>query len=185
MWDILPKPRAHKETPLSEFFNVEVVALDSYEDKEEQFKEQVANLEQRIHSIAPGGLAGDRLAVVPASSFSFSLQQIWKSIKENKDLDLPAHKVMVATVRCEEIANEKYASFTANEEWCRAAKAVQSHAVPDFGKNLSSVLDTYLTEYEAETTFYDEGVRLDKRKQLEEKLLQVMLFNILLDVFLV
>lgn len=57
---------------------------------------QVANLRQRFfHSIAPGGLAGDRRGVVPASGFSFSAQQIWKVIKENKDLDLPAHKVHV------------------------------------------------------------------------------------------
>lgn len=56
---------------------------------------KVANLRQRFfHSIAPGGLAGDRRAVVPASGFSFSAQQIWKVIKENKDLDLPAHKVV-------------------------------------------------------------------------------------------
>ncbi|TQD98674.1 hypothetical protein C1H46_015731 [Malus baccata] len=45
-----------------------------------------------FHSIFPGGLAGDRRGVVPASGFSFSAQQIWKVIKENKDLDLPAHK---------------------------------------------------------------------------------------------
>jgi len=45
------------------------------------------------HSIAPGGLAGDRRGVVPASGFCFSAQEIWKIIKENKDLDLPAHKV--------------------------------------------------------------------------------------------
>lgn len=57
---------------------------------------KVANLRQRFHhSIAPGGLAGDRRAVVPASGFSFSSQQIWKVIKENKDLDLPAHKVIM------------------------------------------------------------------------------------------
>ncbi|XP_019198340.1 PREDICTED: protein ROOT HAIR DEFECTIVE 3 homolog 1-like isoform X1 [Ipomoea nil] len=176
MWDTVPTLGDHKETPLSEFFNVEVVALDSYEDNEEQFKEQVANLRQRFfHSIAPGGLAGDRRAVVPASGFSFSSQQLWTVIKQNKDLDIPAHKVMVATVRCEEIANEKYASFTANEEWCQLDKAVQSHVVPGFRKKLSSMLGTCLTEYEAETTFYDEGVRLDKRKQLEEKLLQLTL----------
>ncbi|VFR00176.1 unnamed protein product [Cuscuta campestris] len=116
IWDSVPKPQTHTETPLSEFFNVEVVALNSFEEKEEQFKEQVASLRQRfVHSIEPGGLAGDRRAVVPASGFSFSAQQMWKIIKENKDLDLPAHKVMVATVRCEEISNEKYAAFTANE----------------------------------------------------------------------
>lgn len=124
-------------------YQVEVVALSSYEEKEEQFKEQVidnfvpigwtegaslmlcwhlremdtcfirgiyylsfqsywlyfvtwkvANLRQRFfHSIAPGGLAGDRRGVVPASGFSFSAQQIWEVIRQNKDLDLPAHKV--------------------------------------------------------------------------------------------
>ncbi|KAI3931598.1 hypothetical protein MKW92_011200 [Papaver armeniacum] len=73
---------------------LEVTALSSYEEEEEQFKEQVEQLRERfIHSIAPGGLAGDRRGVVPASGFSFSAQQIWKVIRDNKDLDLPAHKV--------------------------------------------------------------------------------------------
>ncbi|WMV22437.1 hypothetical protein MTR67_015822 [Solanum verrucosum] len=147
IWDSVPKPQAHKDTPLSEFFNVEVVALSSFEEKEEQFKEQVASLRQRFfHSIAPGGLAGDRRAVVPASGFSFSSQQIWKVIKENKDLDLPAHKVMVATVRCEEIANEKYVSFTENEEWSQLEEAVNSHSVRGFGRKVSSILDACLSE---------------------------------------
>lgn len=58
---------------------------------------QVSFLRQRFfHSIVPGGLAGDRREVVPASGFPFSIQQIWKIIKENKDLDLPAHKVHTA-----------------------------------------------------------------------------------------
>ncbi|KAI3463271.1 hypothetical protein Pfo_019934 [Paulownia fortunei] len=175
IWDSVPKPQAHKETPLSEFFNVEVVALSSYEEKEEQFKEQVASLRQRFyHSIAPGGLAGDRRGVVPASGFSFSAQQIWKVIKENKDLDLPAHKVMVATVRCEEIANEKFSSFIANEEWCQLEETVQSQPVPGFGRKLTSILDVCLAEYDAEATYFDEGVRSSKRKQLEEKLLQLV-----------
>ncbi|KAF8400997.1 hypothetical protein HHK36_014300 [Tetracentron sinense] len=162
IWDSVPKPQAHKETPLSEFFNVEVVALSSYEEKEEQFKDQVSSLRQRFfHSIAPGGLAGDRRAVVPASGFSFSAQQIWKIIKENKDLDLPAHKVMVATVRCEEIANEKFACLAVNEDWCQLEEAVQSGPVPGFGKKLSLILARYLSE-------------IAKRQQLEAKVLQLV-----------
>ncbi|KAL6972721.1 hypothetical protein U1Q18_026894 [Sarracenia purpurea var. burkii] len=147
IWDSVPKPQAHKETPLNEFFNVEVVALSSYEEKEESFKEQVASLRQQfVNSIAPGGLAGDRTGVVPASGFSFSAEQIWKIIKENKDLDLPAHKVMVATVRCEEIANEKLASFVTNEEWCQLDAAVQTHAVSGFGKKLNSIIDRCMSD---------------------------------------
>ncbi|XP_052305077.1 protein ROOT HAIR DEFECTIVE 3 isoform X1 [Populus trichocarpa] len=184
IWDSVPKPEALKETPLSEFFNVEVVALSSYEEKEEQFKEQVATLRQRFfHSIAPGGLAGDRRGVVPASGFSFSAQEIWKVIKENKDLDLPAHKVMVATVRCEEIANEKCSIFAANEEWCQMEEAVQSGPVSGFGKKLSAILNFTLSDinngfsnsrYDAEAIYFDGGVRSAKRKQLEENLLQLV-----------
>jgi hypothetical protein len=109
---------------------VQVTALSSFEEKEDQFREQVLwrsletceefyvwkvqknvskqlfsrtyvyldqvqQLRQRFsNSIAPGGLAGDRRGVVPASGFLFSSQQIWKVIRENKDLDLPAHKVL-------------------------------------------------------------------------------------------
>ncbi|XP_023000317.1 protein ROOT HAIR DEFECTIVE 3 homolog 1-like isoform X1 [Cucurbita maxima] len=175
IWDSVPKPQAHKDTPLSDFFNVEVVALSSFEEKEEQFREQVANLRQRFfHSIAPGGLAGDRRGVVPASGFSFSAQQIWKVIKENKDLDLPAHKVMVATVRCEEIASEKFAWLATNEDWLSLEEAVQSGPVQGFGKKLSAIINTCLSEYDAEATFFDESVRSGKRQQLEEKLLQLV-----------
>ncbi|RDX65384.1 Protein ROOT HAIR DEFECTIVE 3-like 1, partial [Mucuna pruriens] len=175
IWDSVPKPEAHKETPLSEFFNVEVVALPSFEEKEEQFKEQAASLRQRFyHSIAPGGLAGDRRGVVPASGFSFSAQEIWRVIKENKDLDLPAHKVMVATVRCEEIANEKYDIFVTNEDWCQLEEAVQAGPISGFGKKLNSLLTTYLSEYDAEAAYFDEGVRSTKQKQLQEKLFQLV-----------
>nr|XP_010925000.3 LOW QUALITY PROTEIN: protein ROOT HAIR DEFECTIVE 3 [Elaeis guineensis] len=175
IWDSVPKPQAHTETPLSEFFNVEVVALSSYEEKEELFKEQVATLRQRFfHSIAPGGLAGDRRGVVPASGFSFSAQQIWKVIKENKDLDLPAHKVMVATVRCEEIADDKLVYIRADEEWLQLEEAVQLDIVPGFGKKLTAILDKYLSGYDMEAIYFDEVVRTAKRQQLESKLLEMV-----------
>ncbi|CAN6935337.1 unnamed protein product [Brassica oleracea] len=175
IWDSVPKPEAHKETPMSDFFNVEVVALSSYEEKEEQFKEQVASLRQRfMHSIAPGGLAGDRRGVIPASGFAFSADQIWRVIKENKDLDLPAHKVMVATVRCEEIANEKFSHFISNEDWRKLDEEVQAGPVSNFGKRLTSILGSCLSEYDGEATFFDEGVRSLKRHQLQEKLLQLV-----------
>ncbi|XP_021887568.1 protein ROOT HAIR DEFECTIVE 3 homolog 2-like [Carica papaya] len=172
IWDAVRKPEAHKYTPLSEFFNVEVTALSSYEEKEEQFKEQVAELRQRFfHSISPGGLAGDRRGVVPASGFSFSSQQIWRVIKENKDLDLPAHKVMVATVRCEEIASETLRRLTSDEVWLALEEAVQAGPVSGFGKKLSSILETYFLEYDMEAVYFDEGVRNSKRQQLEAKAL--------------
>ncbi|KAK7850241.1 protein root hair defective 3 like protein 2 [Quercus suber] len=40
IWVEVPKPQAHENTPLSDFFNVEITALSSYEEKEENFKEE-------------------------------------------------------------------------------------------------------------------------------------------------
>lgn len=46
------------------------------------------------NSRAPGGLSENRQALVPASEFASSAESIWKTIKENEDLDLPAYQVI-------------------------------------------------------------------------------------------
>ncbi|KAL5206171.1 hypothetical protein ABZP36_034380 [Zizania latifolia] len=172
IWNSVAKPEAHKDTPISEFFNVEVTALPSFEEKEEQFREQVQQLRKRFaNSIAPGGLAGDRRGVVPASGFLFSSQQIWKVIRENKDLDLPAHKVMVATVRCDEIAHEKFSCLTSDAEWMDLESAVQSGPAPGFGKKLGYIVDVHMKEYDKEAIYFDEAVRTAKRQLLKSRVL--------------
>ncbi|RCV38703.1 hypothetical protein SETIT_8G163600v2 [Setaria italica] len=172
IWDSVRKPEAYKEAALSEFFNVEVTALSSYEEKEELFMEQVGQLRQRFyHSIAPGGLAADRRGVIPASGFCLSALQIWKVIRENKDLNLPAHKVMVATVRCEEIVNEKLGQFLSDKGWLELDAAVKSGPVLSFGTRLGAILNSYLSGYDMETMYFDEGVRTAKRQQLESSML--------------
>ncbi|WJX23178.1 Cell wall protein rhd3 [Trifolium repens] len=176
IWDAVPKPQAHVKTPVSDFFNVEVTALSSYEHQEDAFKEEVAKLRQRFYnSVAPGGLAGDRRGAVSATGFSISAQEIWKAIRQNKDLDLPAHKVMVATVRCEEIANEKLSLLRSDKGWLELKKGVQSYPVQGFGKKLGSIIHTYLSQYDEETSFFDESVRNAKRKQLESNVFDVRL----------
>ncbi|KAK8961813.1 hypothetical protein KSP40_PGU011970 [Platanthera guangdongensis] len=175
IWDSVTKPEAHKSTALNEFFRVEVIALPSFEEKEEQFNEQVKLLRNRfMHSIALGGLAGDRRGVLPASEFSFSSQHIWKVIKENKELDLPAHKVMIATIRCDEIANEKLSFFASDEAWLELSEAVHSGLVTNFGQKVGSILDAYLAEYDEQASFFDEVVRSTKRQDLQAKLLQLV-----------
>uniref|UniRef100_A0A6N2N2L8 Uncharacterized protein n=2 Tax=Salix viminalis TaxID=40686 RepID=A0A6N2N2L8_SALVM len=94
--------------------------------------------QQFVHSTCPGGLVGDRKKVKSAS-FSIYAEDIWKTIKENKDLDLPSIKVMVATFRCEAIAEEKLKCFTSNKE------DVQAGPVPGFGEDVTSILETYMT----------------------------------------
>ncbi|XVF83661.1 hypothetical protein PTKIN_Ptkin16aG0508100 [Pterospermum kingtungense] len=172
IWDSVRKDTSHINTPLSEFFNVEVVALPNFDYQKDLFRKEVAQLSQRlVNSISKGLLAGDRQPVVSASEFSFSAQQIWKTIKENKNLDLPSHKIMVAKIRCEEIVEQKLLHLWSNEDWIALEGAVQSGPVSNFGNMVSSILERYFSEYDIETIYFDEGVRNKKRKQLESKAL--------------
>ncbi|XP_040368135.1 protein ROOT HAIR DEFECTIVE 3 homolog 2 [Rosa chinensis] len=171
IWDEVPKPHEHESTHLSECFRVEVVAMSHYVYERKKFEEEVAELRQRFsNSISPGGLAGgDRRGVVPASGFSFSAQQIWKQIKENKDLDLPSLNVMVANFRCDDIAKQKFDELTKNQDWLKLEEAVKSGPVKGFGERLSLILETCFNEYEIEAKFFDEGVKNTKRHDVLEK----------------
>ncbi|XP_011015853.1 PREDICTED: protein ROOT HAIR DEFECTIVE 3 homolog 2-like, partial [Populus euphratica] len=176
IWSEVAKPEVQKNSPLSDFFNVEVIALSSFEANKKQFKEEVAQLRQRISDyFSTGGrLAGDRQGVVPASGFSFILQQIWKAVKENRDLDLPAHKVMVATVRCEEIANEMLKRLNSDKVWMALKEDVKAGLVPGFGETLRPIIESYLSEYDKESIYFDDVVRNAKRQQLELNALDVV-----------
>ncbi|KAJ6748233.1 PROTEIN SEY1 [Salix purpurea] len=171
IWDAVPEPET---TTLYEFFKVEITALPSYEFQEVEFKEQVAQLRQQfVHSTCPGGLVGDRKKVKSAS-FSIYAEDIWKTIKENKDLDLPSLKVMVATFRCEAIAEEKLKCFTSNMRWLAIKEDVQTGPVPGFGEDVTSILETCLSEYDIEVGHFDQEVRNAKRKQLLSNVLMVV-----------
>uniref|UniRef100_A0A3N7GPP3 GB1/RHD3-type G domain-containing protein n=1 Tax=Populus trichocarpa TaxID=3694 RepID=A0A3N7GPP3_POPTR len=175
IWAATAKPEAHTWTRLGDFFNVEIIALPNYEFEKEKFNEQVALLRQRfIHSISRGGLAGDRKDVQPASGFPLRAEQIWKTIKENKDLDLPALEVMVATFRCEQIAKEKLSRLKLDETWLAMSKALKSGPVSEFGKKLSSILENYLSQYDKEATHFKESIRDEKRQELETEALKVL-----------
>ncbi|KAJ7522279.1 hypothetical protein O6H91_18G004300 [Diphasiastrum complanatum] len=175
IWQSVPKPPTHQDATLDCFFNVEVCALPSYEEKEDQFKEQVAMLRTRFfNSIAPGGLAGDRRAVIPGTGFPLSIQEMWKIIKENKDLDLPAHKVMVATVRCEEIAKQKLVDFVSDEEWQNLSETAKEDAVIMFGRKASGLLHKSISEYDTEAAYFESGVRDKKHDFLVGKLLEIV-----------
>ncbi|KAH8492669.1 hypothetical protein H0E87_022042, partial [Populus deltoides] len=170
IWAAAAKSKAQT---LGDFFNVEIIALPNFLYEKERFNEQVALLRQRfIHSISPGGLVGDRKDVQPASGFPLRVEQIWKTIKENKDLDLPALEVMVATFRCEQIAKEKLSSLKLDGTWLAMSKALKSGPVSEFGKKLSSILESYLSQYDKEAMDYEESIRKDKQQRLETEALQ-------------
>ncbi|XP_058192385.1 protein ROOT HAIR DEFECTIVE 3-like [Rhododendron vialii] len=176
IWNSIPKLEGQKGTPLSTFFNIEVVGLPNYVEKRELFKKQVKILRQRLnHSIPPGGLAGDSRQRIPGSDFSVSAQVIWENIKKDRELDLPKYEVMVAKIRCEEIFKEKLKDFVANKERRQLEEGAKTNIpAKGFGKDYDKIIDSYLKGYDKGTEYYDADVRSEKREHLKKEMMLVV-----------
>ncbi|CDP21708.1 unnamed protein product [Coffea canephora] len=142
IWKEMKKPEAQLNASLKDFFNIKVVALSSFQHMREQFKNEVAGLREWIISISTSGegAAGS----TPASGFADYAKEIWDKIKEDKDLDLPRYRIMVAEIRCNAIAEEKYQSFCKNRSWLQIEKNAIS--VQGFGAEVSRIIDIYLSQ---------------------------------------
>uniref|UniRef100_A0A453JR60 Sey1/RHD3-like three-helix bundle domain-containing protein n=1 Tax=Aegilops tauschii subsp. strangulata TaxID=200361 RepID=A0A453JR60_AEGTS len=83
-------------------------------------------------------------------------------------------RVMVATVRCDEIANERFGCLTSDAEWLDLENDVQAGSVLGFGKKLGSIVEVHMEEYDKEAVYFDEAVRKAKRQLLESRILNLV-----------
>ena len=178
LWADLAKPPAvGADAPLGDFFDVRYVFLANYEERPEVFLQDVGELRHRLTSThAPDSLASPPGRGVPGSALALSLRRIWADIKENKDLDLPAHKVMVATVRCEQVASAALQALQSHEEVVRlsAAGAGAAAAMTGLGLVLGGALAACVGEYDAQTQLFDTAVRTAKRAALLADAMEVL-----------
>ncbi|KAJ6761105.1 PROTEIN SEY1 [Salix purpurea] len=171
IWDAVgAEPETHSSAALSDYFNVDITALSSYEFEEDDL--------YKISGFSIPILQGVLLMIgwkwKLLQDFLLVQRRYGKTIKDNKDLDLPSPKVMAASVRCEEIAKEKLNQFTSDDDWLKLKEAVQAGPVTGFGETLSSILVTYLSQYDKEVIYFDQDVRNAKRQQLELNALEVV-----------
>lgn len=71
----------------------------------EQFKKGVENLRTAFsEQLFRKSFHGKKINNVPVDGFGAYAQAVWSTIRDNKDLDLPSQRTMLALFRCEEIA---------------------------------------------------------------------------------
>ncbi|KAF7123540.1 hypothetical protein RHSIM_Rhsim12G0195200 [Rhododendron simsii] len=145
IWDSIRKPEHHKGTSLSTFFNIEVEGLPNFMERKEQFKKQVKILRQRFNrSIEPCGLAGHSRRTIRGSDFSLFVREIWKTIMEDRELDLPKQEEILAYRRCREIAGKKLKDFDADKERRQLEEGAKTNPATGFGKKYNSIINSYL-----------------------------------------
>ena len=176
MWNGLTKPAALVGKTIDDVFDVRFIALPSYEMAEESFLEEVGWLRAKLASpISAGGMSPEGSEnTIPAPGLSTSMREIWSVVKANKDLDLPTHRVMVATVRCAQIAEDAMETLVRSNIVSDLIDAATSTEVKNFGERCDAIVDAATVNYDEDARFFDAGVRKMRRDVLRQDVLGLL-----------
>ena len=124
------------------------------------------------HSSQPWYLSPEyRRSDVPTDGFEQYTENIWSVIRDNKDLDLPQQKQILATYRCESISSAVFKNF--KEKYNELKEQVfkdKKSFVDNLGKEIDSIVSSALDQYTKETNHYIEEIRKEKYSILRSKI---------------
>jgi len=175
IWRGISKPEKYKEMEIADLFDLKFTSLPHYEHEREKFEEEVKALRERFDAPTSDAESLQSSATaVPISGLDVSLREVWSAVKANKDLDLPAHKIMVATVRCEEIADAALARIASAPELAAAHAEATVGKIPQLGKKMVALTEMAMNPYDDEAKYFDKEVREAKRVDLKVRVAKAL-----------
>ena len=86
------------------------------------------------------------------------MAEAWEAIRQQKDLTLPSHRVMVANIRCAEIGKAQLEAFRAYAAWQAMVEKAGRDVVPGFGQRAADLIGSALEGYEEQTRYCERGM---------------------------
>ena len=182
IWDEIPKPDEFKGKPCSQYFKFEFLTLAHKFYQEKKFEEGIQEIKQKLKREKDDHKTGNN----PDSIFSlvnydknvpidglykYALD-MWTSILNNKDLNIPGQKEMLARFKCDEI---KLMALNSVEQKINDLEMDSSNSVlNDFNERANSILKEVLDTYDSLAKNYLKHIYLDVRNILETELANKM-----------
>eukprot|EP01006_Ploeotia_vitrea_P045321 TRINITY_DN66931_c7_g13_i2.p1 TRINITY_DN66931_c7_g13~~TRINITY_DN66931_c7_g13_i2.p1 ORF type:complete len:798 (-),score=459.54 TRINITY_DN66931_c7_g13_i2:154-2547(-) len=172
LWKDVRKPAEFEESDISEFFEIEFVGLADFRYRKEQFHEQVGVLRSRFSEASRDDYVFkypfhfDK--TVPADGFAHFASNVWRTIVESKELDLPSQKEMLATYRCDEIAQSAFNKLSTELQPLRDAG--RKALVDNLGTQTTNLINAALSEFNDVASRYTPTVVSVKRQELTRKI---------------
>lgn len=142
---LFPSPQG---SSLEDFFETDFVALPSFEHQPDDFTREAGQLSSQLEAYAeasvvpqfnPEGGPGSSHKV-PSTALGLHVSKAWEVIRQDKDLNLPAQRVLVSNIRCEEIAASWRARVAqGSEAWGALAAEGKEGLVGDFKARASAM----------------------------------------------
>lgn len=107
IWSEIYKPEQFKTAIPQDFFDFEFAMLPSKIYLEPQFLETCAELRNRFNPANSETLFPSlEQKIVPLDGLPLYIESTWEKIRNQKELNLPDQRIMVANLRCNELRDE-------------------------------------------------------------------------------
>ena len=180
IWAQIGKPQALKEARLGDLFELHFTSLPNFEEREAEFDAEAQALRARFRRNCPEDGLMPSSSAVPGSAFAVSFQKLWETIRADKDLDLPAHQVMVATVKGDEAVARCLEDAMGSIEFIAINLNNLKKPGPGggeeetFGPRVGKVLKDAIARFEGELEYFDPSVKLSKGRELVLKIWEAL-----------
>ncbi len=172
IWKDIKIPEKYVGKGPENFFSFEFITLPHLKYKENDFKNEISNLRKRLKKDDPNYFFSNLSSIknVPADGLKQYVTQIWTDILNEKDLDIPSQREMLANYRCTEIKNKILLSY--DKEFQDLNKLSSEKNIRKFKDICIELKNKIFSEYEKQGSNYDNKVYLNIYKQLEEQISQ-------------
>ncbi|WBW72176.1 ER fusion GTPase, atlastin Sey1 [Schizosaccharomyces osmophilus] len=167
VWSSLSKPPGLEDSKITDFFDLGFTGLPHKILCSEAFDTAVDSLRTRFsNSDAPDYVFDPSYHKrIPADGFSLYTREIWDTIENNKDLDLPTQQQLLAQYRCDEIIAEAMEPFT------KACSVLKSEFLPgNICENLASrmreLFEQVVKDYDRQAKRYNSAIYEKKKQEL-------------------
>ena len=167
IWEKIYKPAHLSNSKATDFFQFEFACMPHKNFQEDQFLAKAKELRNRFAVGATDSLflSEAEQKNLPIDGMPIFVDQAWESIRNQKELNLPDQRAMVANYRCNEIKEEAIKSIANDIQKLEAACA--AGVVPEFGSKCTGILK--------KATDYFSDVSKQYTKDVREKVLQELI----------
>jgi len=172
IWKEIKLPEKFEGKGPENFFSFEFITLPHLIYCKDDFDKEIENLRQRLDKTNEKYFFANLSSIknVPADGLKQYVNQIWKEILSDKDLDIPSQREMLANYRCTEIKNKILLSY--DKEIKDLIKQSSEKNVENLKDICIDINNRMCSEYEKQASNYVEKVYKNIYAQLKEQISQ-------------
>ena len=177
IWDEIELPKEFKGKQITDFFEFQFYSIHHMKIEREKFDSDVNELrgwfidEKNEHYL----FKEQSSKVVPGEGLSQYIRNLWGVINENKELNLPSQRTMLARFKCDE--NAKIALEKCTEEIKTKMETIIDKTLvplPHFKETGDEIVEKALKSYHDSSWRYNETIVKEREDELKNEIKAVL-----------